>query len=41
MEGVNCTLSWTLKPIEGGTNVTASYVVGGALGKGWDARGMW
>ena len=28
MEGVDGTLSWTLKPAEGGTNITQSYVVG-------------
>jgi hypothetical protein len=29
MEGVDGTLSWTRKPVEGGTRVTESYVVGG------------
>ena len=28
MEGVDGTLSWTLKPAEGGTSLTQSYVVG-------------
>jgi uncharacterized protein YndB with AHSA1/START domain len=31
MEGVDGTLSWTLKPAEGGTSVTQSYVVGGYI----------
>jgi uncharacterized protein YndB with AHSA1/START domain len=30
-EGVDGTLSWTLKPGEGGTNVTLSYVLGGYI----------
>src|SRR5215470_3158567 len=29
MEGVDGTLAWALKPAEGGTKVTQSYVVGG------------
>jgi len=28
-EGVDGTLSWTLKPVEGGTSLTQSYVIGG------------
>jgi uncharacterized protein YndB with AHSA1/START domain len=31
MEGVDGTLAWTLKPAEGGTSVTQSYVVGGYI----------
>jgi len=34
MEGVDGTLAWTLKPGEGGTNVTQSYVVGGYIRTG-------
>jgi len=30
-EGVDGTLSWTLKPVEGGTSLTQSYVVGGYI----------
>jgi hypothetical protein len=30
-EGVDGTLSWTLKPVEGGTSLTWSYVVGGYI----------
>ena len=36
MEGVDGTLSWTLKPGEGGTNVTFSYVVGGYIRTGME-----
>ena len=36
MEGVDGTLAWALKPIEGGTNVTQSYVVGGYIRSGMD-----
>jgi len=36
MEGVDGTLSWTLKPGEGGTNVTQSYVVGGYIRSGME-----
>jgi uncharacterized protein YndB with AHSA1/START domain len=36
MEGVDGTLSWTLKPGEGGTNVTLSYVVGGYIRAGME-----
>lgn len=36
MEGVDGTLSWTLKPAEGGTNVTQSYVVGGYIRAGME-----
>ena len=36
MEGVDGTLSWTLKPAEGGTNVTQSYVVGGYIRSGME-----
>jgi hypothetical protein len=35
-EGVDGTLSWTLKPVEGGTNVTLSYVVGGYIRTGME-----
>jgi uncharacterized protein YndB with AHSA1/START domain len=35
-EGVDGTLSWTLKPAEGGTNVTLSYVVGGYIRSGME-----
>jgi uncharacterized protein YndB with AHSA1/START domain len=34
-EGVDGTLSWTLKPVEGGTSLTQSYVVGGYIRAGW------
>ena len=36
MEGVVGTLSWTLKPGEGGTNVTLSYIVGGYIRSGME-----
>jgi uncharacterized protein YndB with AHSA1/START domain len=36
MEGVDGTLAWALKPSEGGTNVTQSYVVGGYIRSGMD-----
>ena len=36
MEGVDGTLAWTLKPTEGGTNVTQSYVVGGYIRGGME-----
>jgi uncharacterized protein YndB with AHSA1/START domain len=36
MEGVDGTLSWTLKPGEGDTNVTQSYVVGGYIRSGME-----
>ena len=36
MEGVDGTLAWTLKPSEGGTIVTQSYVVGGYIRSGMD-----
>jgi uncharacterized protein YndB with AHSA1/START domain len=36
MEGVDGTLSWTLKPADGGTNVTLSYVVGGYIRSGME-----
>ena len=35
-EGVDGTLSWTLKPAEGGTSVTQSYVVGGYIRSGME-----
>jgi uncharacterized protein YndB with AHSA1/START domain len=35
-EGVDGTLSWTLKRAEGGTNVTQSYVVGGYTRSGME-----
>jgi len=35
-EGVDGTLSWTLKPAEGGTTVTLSYVVGGYIRSGME-----
>ena len=35
-EGVDGTLSWTLKPVENGTNVTLSYVVGGYIRSGME-----
>ena len=35
-EGVDGTLSWTLKPGEGGINVTLSYVVGGYIRSGME-----
>jgi len=35
-EGVDGTLSWTLKPVEGGTNVTLTYVVGGYIRTGME-----
>jgi uncharacterized protein YndB with AHSA1/START domain len=37
-EGVDGTLSWTLKPGEGGTIVTSSYVLGGYIRSG---MGQW
>ena len=36
MEGVDGTLSWTLKPAEGGTSLTQSYVVGGYIRSGME-----
>ena len=36
MEGVDGTLAWALKPSEGGTNVTQSYVVGGYIRSGME-----
>lgn len=36
MEGVDGTLSWALKPAEGGTSVTQSYVVGGYIRAGME-----
>ena len=36
MEGVDGTLSWILKPAEGGTSVTQSYVVGGYIRGGME-----
>ena len=36
IEGVDGTLSWTLKPAEGGTSVTQSYVVGGYIRSGME-----
>jgi hypothetical protein len=36
MEGVDGTLAWTLKPAEGGTSVTQSYVVGGYIRSGME-----
>jgi uncharacterized protein YndB with AHSA1/START domain len=36
MEGVDGTLAWTLKPGEGGTNLTQSYVVGGYIRSGME-----
>ena len=36
MEGVDGTLSWALKPAEGGTSVTQSYVVGGYIRGGME-----
>jgi uncharacterized protein YndB with AHSA1/START domain len=36
MEGVDGTLAWTLKPAEGGTSVTQSYVVGGYIRGGME-----
>ncbi|HEX3524020.1 MAG TPA: SRPBCC domain-containing protein [Stellaceae bacterium] len=35
-EGADGTLSWTLKPAEGGTNVTLSYVLGGYIRGGME-----
>ena len=35
-EGVDGALSWTLAPVEGGTNVTESYVVGGYIRGGME-----
>ena len=35
-EGVDGALSWTLAPVEGGTNVTQSYVVGGYIRGGME-----
>jgi hypothetical protein len=40
-EGVDGTLSWSLKPVEGGIGVNQSYVVGGYIRGGikqWAAR---
>jgi hypothetical protein len=40
-EGVDGTLSWSLKPVEGGIGVTQSYVVDGYIRGGmkqWAAR---
>jgi len=36
MEGVDGTFAWTLKPAEGGTSVTQSYVVGGYIRGGME-----
>jgi hypothetical protein len=36
MEGVDGTLSWMLKPADGGTSVTQSYVVGGYVRSGME-----
>ena len=36
MEGVDGTLAWALKPNDGGTNLTQSYVVGGYIRSGMD-----
>jgi uncharacterized protein YndB with AHSA1/START domain len=36
MEGVDGTLAWALKPSEGGTSITQSYVVGGYVRGGMD-----
>jgi uncharacterized protein YndB with AHSA1/START domain len=36
VEGVDGTLSWPLKPGDGGTNVTQSYVVGGYIRGGME-----
>jgi uncharacterized protein YndB with AHSA1/START domain len=36
MEGVDGTLAWTLKPAEGGTSLTQSYVVGGYIRSGME-----
>ncbi|MGB9648643.1 MAG: hypothetical protein WCB44_26570 [Stellaceae bacterium] len=36
MEGVDVALSWTLKPGEGGTSVTLSYVLGGYIRRGME-----
>ena len=36
MEGVGGTLAWALKPSEGGTNLTQSYVVGSYIRSGMD-----
>jgi uncharacterized protein YndB with AHSA1/START domain len=35
-EGVDGTLSWALKPVAGGTNVTLSYVLGGYIRSGME-----
>jgi uncharacterized protein YndB with AHSA1/START domain len=35
LEGVDGTLAWSLKPSEGGTNVTQSYVVGDISAVAW------
>ena len=35
-EGVDGALSWTLKPAEGGTSITQSYVVGGYIRGGME-----
>jgi|ERR1700756_2098359 uncharacterized protein YndB with AHSA1/START domain len=37
MEGVDGTLSWTLKSAEGGTSLTQSYIVGGYIRGGMEA----
>ena len=36
LEGVDGTLSWALKPAEGGTSLTQSYVVGGYIRSGME-----
>ena len=36
LEGVDGTLSWTLKPTEGDTNLTQSYVLGGYIRSGME-----
>jgi uncharacterized protein YndB with AHSA1/START domain len=36
MEGVDGTLSWALKPTEGGTSVVSNYVVGGYIRTGME-----
>jgi len=36
MEGIDGTLGWTLKPAEGGTSVTQSYVIGGYIRGGME-----
>jgi hypothetical protein len=35
-EGIEGTLSWTLRVVDGGTEVTQSYVVGGYIRSGMD-----